>query len=437
MTGAASAPSDGDPAKASRPESRVTVEQAARPGRRGSVALPFRWQGEGNRQDAGSWGWPADRMLRWGLRAWSAVGMILLAYLLVLMFGYLRVLLVPLLTAGLLVYLLNPVVSGLARWGLPRALGAALAYLVGLGVLGGGLLLVGPGLLEQVQAGFAGLPTDLQDVENRVQALADRSGVPVQVDLNADRVQQWLVDNRDAIVGSLTGLGSFTASVLTSLAVLLVGAVVAFYLLVDLPRVRALALALVPPARRREVTELGSEVSSSVGGFLRGQLIVATFVGLSTTLAMWLVGLPFWLVVGAVAGVTNIVPYIGPFIGAALAVLIALVYGDPLLALWAAGAIAVVQQVESSLVSPLVMGKTVHLHPVVVIAAILLGGSLAGFIGLLVAVPVAASLRVLFLHAWEQESPYSEDLTDLTSPESSTGTHRPSSGSSQSGPTHL
>lgn len=355
-------------------------------------------------------GWPSDRVLRWGLRAWSAVGMLVLGYLLVRLVGYVRVLLIPLLAAGVVVYLLNPIVGWLHRRGLPRVLGAAVAYLAALAVLGGGLVLAGPMLAEQVRAAVAALPTDLETAEAEAQLLADRLGVSVDVDFDGSRVQQWLLDNRDDVVRSLTGLGSATASVLSSLAVALIGAVAAFYVLVDLPRLGSACLALVPPPRRAEVTDVARAVSTTVGGFLRGQLLVAGFVGVASALVMWLIGLPLWLLVGLVAGVTNLVPFIGPFIGGGLAVVIALVNGEPLLALWAVLAITVVQQVESHVVSPLVMGRTVQLHPVVVMLAVLLGGSLAGFLGLLVAVPIAASLRILLRHLWQQESSYSDDL---------------------------
>jgi predicted PurR-regulated permease PerM len=355
--------------------------------------------------------WPQDPVLRWGLRAWSLVGMFAVGYLMLMLLNYVSVLLVPLLVAAIVVYLLNPIVAGLHARGLPRVLGTALAYLTVLGLLvGGAAWMVVPVLVEQVTAAVAALPTDLAGAEERAQAMVDRFGIDYDVDV--EQVQQWLVDNQDTLLGSLTGVGSATASVLVVLSLGLVGAVAAFYLLVDLPRLRRTCLALIPPERREEVCTVGAEVSGTIGGFLRGQLLVAVFVGVSTALAMWVLGLPLWLVVGLVAGVTNLVPFIGPFIGGALAVAIALVNGEPLLALWAAIAIAVIQQVESQVVSPVVVGRSVELHPVVIILAILVGGSLAGLLGLLVSVPLAASARVLLRHFWLSRSSYGEDLVN-------------------------
>ena len=350
-----------------------------------------------------------DPLVRWGARAWSAVGMALLGYLLLQALGFVSVLLTPLLVAGIVVFLLNPIVTMLHRYRVPRLLGTALSYLVVLGgVVGGTLWLTLPSLVEQVGTAVDALPTDLAGAEARVEDVAAQLGLQVSVDATA--VQAWIVENRDTLLGSLTGVGAATASFLVVVGLCLVGLVAAFYLLVDLPRLREVAVAVVPPDRRDEACALGLEVARTVGGFLRGQIIVATFVGVATTVAMYLLGLPLWLFVGLVAGITNLVPFVGPFVGGLLAVTIALANGEPLLALWVVLAIFVIQQVESSIVSPLVVGRTVELHPVVVLLAVLAGGSLAGILGLLVAVPLAASAKVLFRHFWVARSSYGGDL---------------------------
>lgn len=350
-----------------------------------------------------------DPFLRWGARAWAAVGMLLVAYLLLRVIDLVSVVLTPLLVAGIVVFLLNPLVSLLHRRGVPRLLGTTVAYLVVLGgLVGGSLWLAVPPLVEQVRSAVEALPTDVAGVEAQAEELAREFGVDLDVDVTA--VQEWIVDNRETLLGSLTGVGAATADLLVVLALSLIGLVAAFYLLVDLPRLRRVAVAVVPPARREEAGTLGMEVAGTVGGFLRGQILVAAFVGVATTLAMLLLGLPLWLFVGLVAGVTNLVPFVGPFVGGLLAIGIALANGEPLLALWALLAIVAIQQVESSIVAPLVVGRTVELHPLVVLLAVLIGGSIAGILGLLVAVPLAASARVLFRHVWLARSPYGGDL---------------------------
>jgi predicted PurR-regulated permease PerM len=125
---------------------------------------------------------------------------------------------------------------------------------------------------------------------------------------------------------------------------------------------------------------------------------VATFVGVASALALWAIGLRYWLVVGVVAGVTNLIPFLGPIVGGALAVTIALASGDPMQAVWAALVILVVQQVESHLVAPLVLSGALRLLPLVILVAVLLGAFTAGVPGMLLGVPVAGSVRVLVHH---------------------------------------
>jgi predicted PurR-regulated permease PerM len=169
-------------------------------------------------------------------------------------------------------------------------------------------------------------------------------------------------------------------------------------------------MALVPPGRREEMRGLMDRVSQAVGGFFRGQLLVALFVGVASSIGLWAVGLPFWLLVGIVAGVFNLVPLIGPFIAGGLAVIIALIGGEPLTALWAALVLLAVQQIDNHLVSPNVMSRTVQLHPVVVMLALLVGASFAGLFGMLVIVPLVAVAKIVFLYLWSRYVDYGDEL---------------------------
>ena len=170
------------------------------------------------------------------------------------------------------------------------------------------------------------------------------------------------------------------------------------------------AMALVPPGRREEMRSLMDRISQAVGGFFRGQLLVALFVGVASSIGLWAIGLPFWLLVGMVAGVFNLVPLVGPFIGGGLAVVIALISGQPLKAVWAALVLLAVQQIDNHLISPNVMSRTVQLHPVVVMLALLAGASFAGLFGMLVVVPLVAVAKIVFLFVWSKYVDYGDEL---------------------------
>jgi len=137
-----------------------------------------------------------------------------------------------------------------------------------------------------------------------------------------------------------------------------------------------------------------------VGGFFRGQLFVALMVGALSAFGFWIIDLPFWLVIGAIAGFFNLVPLVGPFIGGAIGFLVGTVTGGVGLGLRAALVELVVQQLDNHIVSPMVMRRTVQLHPATVVLALLAGGTLAGFWGVLLGVPAVAVAKILLGHVW-------------------------------------
>jgi predicted PurR-regulated permease PerM len=348
-----------------------------------------------------------SRVARWGVVSWSLIGLGLLVFM---SYRYVlwpvRVVFPPLLVALAVVYLLNPVVSRLQRRGIPRGWGTLLAYLVFFGVVGVLLWFLIPVFATQVSSFVSSVP----DLLARAQAWA--TDLLRRIDVNADTSQ---------LFGSLTPTGSagefisrifgFTVGVLHVILILVLGAVFGFYLLVDLPKMKRVVTALIPARRRPEVTEVGQEMSVAVGGFFRGQLLVALFVGLASMLGLWIVGLPYWAIVGAVAGLFNLIPLIGPFIGAIPAIFIAfttqssdgllhLQPGWPL-ALGASAALLIVQQIDNHIISPNVVSRTVKLHPMTVMLGLLVGGTLLGLWGMILAVPVIAAVKIVALHAWD------------------------------------
>jgi predicted PurR-regulated permease PerM len=353
-----------------------------------------------------------ERFVRLGVLPWAGIGVIVLAYLLLRLLVYVNPVVPPLLLAVVVVYLLNPVVTALERRGVPRAAGAGVVYVLFICLVALAVSLLMPVVTRQVGQVVDHFPNYVADAQAQVRRLAARFGQEPNFRLDADQVRQWLAagDNRQTVTRYVTGLRSFTTSLLSGLVIFVIGPIMAFYLLVDLPRLQRGAMALVPPGRREEMRGLMDRVSQAVGGFFRGQLLVALFVGVASSIGLWAVGLPFWLLVGIVAGVFNLVPLIGPFIAGGLAVIIALIGREPLTALWAALVLLAVQQIDNHLVSPNVMSRTVQLHPVVVMLALLVGASFAGLFGMLVIVPLVAVAKIVFLYLWSRYVDYGDEL---------------------------
>jgi predicted PurR-regulated permease PerM len=356
---------------------------------------------------------PYERFVRIGIIAWCGIGVLILAYLMLRMMVYVNPVVPPLLIAIAVVYLLNPLVSALERRGVPRVAGAGIVYVLFLCIVALVVSLLVPVVTRQVGQVIDHFPDYLADGQAFVRDIAARFGQEPNFRLDAEQVREWLSasENRGTVTRYLTGLRSVTTSVISGLIIFVLGPVMAFYLLVDLPRLRRGAMALVPPGRREEIKGLMDRIGQAVGGFFRGQLLVALFVGVASSIGLWAIGLPFWLLVGMVAGIFNLVPLVGPFIAGGLAVIIALVSGEPLKAVWAALVLLAVQQIDNHLISPNVMGRTVQLHPVVVMLALLVGASFAGLFGMLVIVPLVAVAKIVFLFIWSKYVDYGEELT--------------------------
>jgi hypothetical protein len=157
---------------------------------------------------------------------------------------------------------------------------------------------------------------------------------------------------------------------------------------------------MLPERRRDEIIGLAEKIGGALGGFFRGQLLVALFVGIASAVGLTMVKIPFAAVVGLIAGVFNLVPLIGPFIGAIPAVILGLLSGDPIRALWGALVLLLVQQIDNHIISPNVMGRTVKLHPITVMLALLAAGSLFGLFGMLLIIPGIAAVKAVAQHLW-------------------------------------
>ena len=240
---------------------------------------------------------------------------------------------------------------------------------------------------------------------NFVNDVGDRFGVPLsasQLDSISEEIQAWFQDpaNQDAIIEGIGQVGEIALGVFEIVLLALLAPVLALYILMDSPNLQRSALELVPEDYRAEVSNVANTIGKAVGGFVRGQLLVALIVGFLSSLGLLILDLPFWLIVGLIAGFLNIIPFVGPWVGGVLGVMTALVAGDVGKAFWVAVIFAIIQQLDNHLISPLILRYTVKLHPVLIILALLTGGSLGGLFGVLVAVPVTATLKILISHVW-------------------------------------
>ena len=339
---------------------------------------------------------------RAGLIAWSLVGVLVVLWLLVWILGWFEVLLAPVVVAVVVVYLLNPVVGRFAKMRIPRAIGTLLAYAISLGavVLVGFLLL--PKISDQTRTLAADFPVIYEDSASEVEQIIAQAGFE-DVDLwSYAELQTFIKDpsQKDAFLSAVfENIAQVTSGILEAVLVFFVAPVVAFYILIDLPRVRREAVALIPLDLRDEIVYVTRQIGGAVGGFLRGQVLVALIVGALMSAGFWLIDLRFWLIIGMLSGFFNIVPFVGPWVGGFLGVLVGLT-SDLQTAVLAAIVALVVQQIDNNFVSPTVLRATVRLHPAVVLLVLIFGGAVGGVWGVLLAVPLTAGGKIMCSHIW-------------------------------------
>lgn len=339
---------------------------------------------------------------RIGQFSWSALGIIALIGVVAFLIIEARIILAPLFLAMVVVFILNPLVSMLERMRIHRILGTTLGFLIIIVALVVAVALVIPSVVEQGQMFASDFPDLYDDLTEQTITIAERFNIDVSI-WDYDRIVEFLNDpeNQDTIVSLiLDRVGSFTSGIFEFILIFLLGPVLAFYFLLDLPKQQGRLLELVPGSHRAEAAFVGRQLNTAVGGFLRGQLLVAILVGLMLSIGYGVIDLPFWLLIGLVGGVLNIVPFLGPWVGGILGVIVALATTDLRTAFWAAVVAIVVQQIDNNFVSPLVLRATVRLHPAVTLSVLVLAGAVAGFWGIIIAVPLAASVKVVGGHLW-------------------------------------
>ena len=352
------------------------------------------------------------RAARWGLLAWSIIGVaVLVVGFFWVMLRPIQIVFPPLLVALIVVYLLNPGVEALGRRGVRRGWATLLLYVVVLGALAALLSLVVPVVTHQIAQFSAGIPDLLTRFQQGLDQYAKRVGIKIDT---ANLVQLFRPGTGQASI-FFSRLTSFTSGVVKAAVVLLLGPLIAFYLLVDLPKIRRGARSLVPASRRDEATEVAGRIGTTLGGFFRGQLVVALAVGLFATFGFWLIGLPYFAVVGLLTALFALVPLIGTVIAAIPALFVALttsghtggllhVRGGWPLALATLVVLVLAQQIDSRLLGPRLLDQSARLHPITVLLSLLVGGTLLGLWGMLLAVPAAMVIKVVALHVWDTRS---------------------------------
>ncbi|MCE8533218.1 AI-2E family transporter [Ruegeria pomeroyi] len=326
-----------------------------------------------------------DQLRYWGLAAAVFVAVLYL----------LGDVLLPFVIGGAIAYFVDPVADRLERWGLSRTAATAVITIASVLLFVLMVLMVVPALIAQMIDLINVLPQLFQDLRTFVSthfpSVLDRES-------NAHQMIASVMETLKSRSGDLLKtLAGSVGSAINVVLLLVIVPVVAVYLLLDWDRMIARIDQLLPLDHAPVIRRLAGEIDAVLASFVRGMGTVCLILGTYYAVALMIVGLQFGLVVGLIAGLVTFIPYLGALIGGALAIGLALFqfWGDWLSIGLVAAIFALGQVVEGNLLTPKLVGSSVGLHPVWLLLALSVFGALFGFVGMLIAVPVAAALGVL------------------------------------------
>ena len=306
----------------------------------------------------------------------------------------LRKILLAFIAGVLLAYLLYPILDFLKKKNVP---GTWAVYILAMIFLIFSIIfsvLLVPAFLSELAGLSTTLPEYIQTINDfigRINREYRRVEMPSTIkealDRSLKKAEEHLIDFLEGFTDKLiSGISSFFS--------LLLAPVITYYILKDLDKLKKGLIKWIPVRKRRLFYNIGSEINEVILGYFRGQIWLSFIVAILSTIALLFLKIPFSILLGLFVGFSNMIPYIGPILGSIPAIILALLR-SPTRALSVGVLFFLVQQVENSLISPRIISKEVGIHPLMVIFALLVGAEIMGFWGLLLAVPIAGSLRVI------------------------------------------
>ncbi|CAM3163689.1 AI-2E family transporter [Sporolactobacillus spathodeae] len=309
----------------------------------------------------------------------------------------------PLIIAVLFYYLLRPLVRGLCRLRIPKVVAIVIIYLIVLSLLAALIFWLGPQLYNQVLSLINSMPHLIKQLG---QQLNDFQNSKLFVRMHLNDISYTDFTNRFSknFTQMTTSIGNNILSIIQSITGTVLIAVtvpfILFYLLKDGEKMARGMIKFIPEEHREKGMEILRDMDQALSGYIQGQMIVLLFDFVFIFIWYTVIHLNYSLVLALVILFTNVIPFIGSFIATIPAVIVAFIQ-DPVLAIYVIVGVIVVQQIEGNVISPLVMGRKLDLHPLTIICILLVAGNLAGIIGMLLAIPVYAVCKVIVTRIYQ------------------------------------
>ncbi|MEN6372794.1 MAG: AI-2E family transporter [Armatimonadota bacterium] len=362
------------------------------------------------------------------ITSWAAVLLAVAAALHIIQILYLPVIkpvldvLLPLSFAFALALLLDSTIDRIQRRGISRGAAVGIVALAFVAVIVISAVFLIPALIDQAKELAKNAPTYTREAGTYIngfmsnhRSLLERVHLPTSMEDISTRYGSQI---ENIAAASFSRVGTWLGGLLSSIVWLVIIPIVTIFLLIDIDKIKAKALLLAPERHRERTASLANSVGRVFGAYIRGLLTVAVLYGIACGVVIRILGVPYAVILGAAAGVLSLVPYIGTISTVILAGTVAMVAsGNPMMGIWAALAILVMNQAFDNAVTPKIVGKAVGLHPALSIISLLIGARMFGFVGMIISVPVAASIQILVLEFYpplrgpkEEEKPKKPSL---------------------------
>lgn len=317
---------------------------------------------------------------------------------------------VPLLLGGVLYYVAEPLQRFLEKKGLPRWASITSILILLAGLLTGFLLMIGNPIATQVNNLVKNAPTIAENIQELGDFIIDkdnRKNLPPQVGEFIDTVSNSI---QDIAIASSKGIVSVISGAVSATFILILVPFFFIFMLKDHEKFAPNIYRLFSGERRTWVKNTLEEIDTALRNYVQGQVLISLILAVMMLIGYMFIGLEYSLLLALFAFFMNMIPFIGPWISLLPAVIVALVQ-DPVLVIWVLVITLVAQQVESNLITPNIMGKSLDIHPLTVITIVLAAGNIAGFIGILIAIPTYAVAKVIVVNVYEERRKIKEAAT--------------------------
>ncbi len=311
-------------------------------------------------------------------------------------YDFLKAILAPFFLAMIIAYVLNPVVTLLNERKVPRTMAVLLIYAVFIISVTVILMNVIPMLLKQLEELNTQMPHINAKAENLMNGLNRSSLLPPSV---RSGVNTWMYALEERLAKGISEFMDNIGATLNMLFIALIVPFLIFYILKDFDVFERTVIAYVPKSHRKHMVMMFKDIDTALGNYIRGQFIVCVIIGVLAYIGYLIIGMPYALLLALFVAVFNIIPYLGPYFGAAPALIAASTISIKMM-IMVAVVNTICQILEGNIISPQVVGRTLHMHPLAIIFALLVGGEVAGVAGLILAVPFFAAMKVVLQHVF-------------------------------------